>query len=158
TGASVSDTNVGSGPDVFVNYDSSIGQYIENGGVSITEPVHGLGNVTVTTAGGTSAPLTLNELDPGVGYIRDIGIVTANNQLWVADNGSPAKLNLVSITTGQTIRSIPATAVSSATNAIGNTSFFGAIQVLPSAMTLNGVSVAAGSLLAFYGPSNPDYV
>src|SRR5260370_919276 len=37
-------------------------QNSDNSGVNITEPVHGLGGVTVTTAGGTSAALSVNDL------------------------------------------------------------------------------------------------
>src|SRR5260370_18705623 len=157
-GSTVVDTAVNGGPDVFQYYDNgnSSGLYTDNGGVNITEPVHGLGSVTVTTAGGTSAQLTVNELEPGLGYLRDVAFNPANpTQLWVADNGNPAAFRLIDLTTGQQIRSIATTKVSNATNSVGNTTFFGGLQVLPSAMTLNGISVPAGSLLAFYGPSNP---
>src|SRR5260370_20587685 len=132
-GSTVVDTAVNGGPDVFQYYDNgnSSGLYTDNGGVNITEPVHGLGSVTVTTAGGTSAPLTVNELEPGLGYLRDVAFHPANpTQLWVADNGNPAKIDRIDLTTGQVQQSITLTATG-----FGSTAFFGGLQVVPSAMT-----------------------
>ena len=55
---SVVDTNTQTGPDVY--YDTSAG-YRLNGQVGLTVPLNGnvYGAVTVTTAGGTSAPYTV---------------------------------------------------------------------------------------------------
>ena len=154
-GGTATDTVGNSGVDVYnvVSGSDNTAAYLPS------EPVHGFGNVTVTTAGGTSAPLSVNELQTQFGLLRSIAFSPANpTQLWVADNGNPAQIRLIDTTTGQQIRSIPVTKVSNATNSIGNTTFFGGLQVVPTAMTLNGTAVPAGSLLAFYGPSNPDYV
>ena len=60
TGGTVTDTSASSGPDVQndVSGSDNAEVYLPN------EPVHGFGTVTTTTAGGTSAPLALNELRP----------------------------------------------------------------------------------------------
>ena len=154
TGGSVSDTAANSGPDVQ-NYISGS----DNNFVDRAEPVHGFGTVTTTTAGGTSAPLTINELQTGDGLLRSLAMNTANpTQIWVGDNGNPAALHLIDTTTGQQKQSIAITKVSNATNANGNTSFFGALQVVQQAFTLRQTPLPAGTLLVFYGPANPDYV
>ncbi|HSV15380.1 MAG TPA: hypothetical protein VLI90_14060, partial [Tepidisphaeraceae bacterium] len=160
-GGSVSDTAANSGPDVQNNVSGS-----DNTFVTLTEPVHGFGTVTTTTAGGTSAPLVLNEFETGLGLIRGIAIDPANpTHLWVADNANPAKIHLIDTTTGQPVtataqqvNAIPITNVSGATNSLGSTSFFGSIQIIPADFNLSFTPVPAGSLLVFYGPSNPDYV
>ena len=153
SGGSVSDTTSGSGPDVYSNGPDNSAVYLPS------EPVHGFGAVTVTTAGGTSAALTLNELQTGDGYLRDIAFDPSNpGRVWVADNANPAALDLLNITTGQLIASLPITKVSNATNSTGNTSFYGSTQIVPSSFKLGATTVPAGSLLVFYGPSNPDYV
>jgi hypothetical protein len=155
-GATVSDTSSSSGADV----SNANGAGHDNNAVLLTEPVHGLGNVTVTTAGGTSAPLSLNELETGDGLLRDVAFDPSNpNQLWVADNANPAVIHLIDATTGQQIRSITLSAAS-----FGASTFFGGLQVVPSTpagqtpLTLNGVLVPAGSLLLFDGATNPDRV
>ena len=60
-GATVTRHGEHAGPDVFFR------RVRQRRGSNIGEPVHGLGRVTVTTAGGTSAPLAVNELRPGLG-------------------------------------------------------------------------------------------
>ena len=142
--ASVVDTATGSGADVF----NSGG--IDNSGVNVSEPVHGFGSVTATTAGGTSAPLTLNELEPGDGLLRDVAF--AGGQLWVVDNGSPAKIHRINMATGQDLQAITLDATFGATN------FFGGMQVTTATFALNGTSVPTGSLLLFDGQTNPDRV
>ena len=152
-GGSISDTSGSGGPDVYNNSPDNSAVYLP------AEPVHGFGPVTTTTAGGTSAPLTLNEFQTGDGYIRDIAAVPGQpNELWVADNGNPAKLHLIDTTTGQDISSITITNGSGGTPNFGGTTFYGGIQVVPTSFTLGTTSVPAGSLLLFYGPPNPDVV
>ncbi len=61
-----------------------------------TLPRYGLGNVTVTTAGGTSAALALNVMRPGsdsasVGALGDVAVNAAGN-LWVSDTANPSRL------------------------------------------------------------------
>jgi hypothetical protein len=150
---SVSDTSSGAGPDVYsINPDNSA-VYLP------AEPVHGFGNVSVTTAGGTSTPLAVNEMNPGDGYLRDIAMdPTTPTQVWITDNASPAKLHLVNTATGQDVKTITLTDGTGGTPNFGSTSFFGGMQIVPATMTLNGVSVPQGSILLFDGQTNPDRV
>ena len=109
--------------------------------------------MTTTTAGGTSAPFALNEMETGDGYLRDVAMDPNNpGQVWVADNGNPAKLHLLNTATGADIRDITLTAN------FGSTAFFGGMQVVPQTFTLGVTSVPAGSLLLFDGQNNPDTI
>ena len=153
-GVTVTDTAANSGPDVVESaYNPNLG-YIDNTGVNIPEPVHGAGNVTVTTAGGRSAPLALNVFNPGVGNLGDVAAVTSSGLVWVSDSNNPGNLDLVDPTTGQVSKSI------TLTNAFGTPYLFNyaGLQVLGSAMTLGGTSVPKGSLLVFNGEPSPDQV
>ena len=159
-GGTTTDTSAGAGPDVQNNVSGS-----DNTFVDMTDPVHGFGSVTTTTAGGTSAPMTLNEMEPADGYLRDVAMDPSNpGQAWIADNGNPAKLHLVNIATGVDIRSITLTAGGGATTDFGGTSFVGGMQIVPvtpsgqTSLTLNGVAIPAGSILLFDGTTNPDRV
>jgi hypothetical protein len=145
-GATVTDSAAGSGPDVYHSGG-------ENRAVNFPIPVHGFGPVTVTTAGGTSAPLAYEVLQPGLGYLRDVAFDTTNGRLWLADNANPAHLKRIDPATGQVLQTITLTSAD-----FGSTSFFGGLQALSTAMTLNGVAVPAGSLLLFSGQTNPDRV
>jgi DNA-binding beta-propeller fold protein YncE len=129
-----------------------LGQYIYNGLASLAEPVHGFGSVTVTTAGGTSVALSLNELQTSLSYLRDVAFDKTNSSLWVVDN-DPAMISRIDAASGQVLQSIALT-----DEAFGSTSFFGGLQVAPQALTLNGVSVAAGSLLLFNGQTYFDRI
>ncbi|MBX3670121.1 MAG: choice-of-anchor D domain-containing protein [Rhodocyclaceae bacterium] len=146
-GTTVDDHVAGAGPNVF--FQSAF----DNTGVNITEPVHGLGSVTVTTDGGTSAPFALNEFDPNLGTLRDVAIDTASGAIWVGDTTNPAKLNRIDIATGAVLQSIPFTS-----GGFGSTSFLGGLQVVPAAFSLNGSNVPVGSLLVFNGSASPDRV
>ena len=160
-GGSVTDTVGNAGPDVYNTVSGS-----DNTAVYLpSEPVHGFGTVTVTTAGGTSAPIALNEMETGDGYLRDVAMDPSNpGQVWIADNGSPAKLHLVNTATGVDIRSITLTSGGGSTTDFGSTNFFGGMQIVPvtpsgqTSLTLNGVAVPAGSILLFDGETNPDRV
>ena len=145
-GGSVVDTVVNDGPDVTYRYDPALGQYIGNGLVDLAEPVHGLGTVSVTTAGGTSAALSLPEMRLGLGYLHDVAFDKTNDSLWVVDNGSPANINRIDATSGQVLQSF----------AVSDTYVIGGLQVVSQAMSLNGVSVPAGSLLLFNGYPYPN--
>src|SRR5262249_21940774 len=138
--ATVTDTSISNSPVDVVSSG------VDNGAVNIPEPQHGLGNVTVTTAGGTSAPLAVNELDPGQGYLHDVAFDTTNNRLWVVDNNNAQKIDRVDVNTGQISQSI------TLTTAFSN----GGLQVLPTSMQLNGTTVPAGSLLVSLANPNPD--
>ena len=84
-GGSVTDTAGNAGPDVYNTISGS-----DNNAVYLpSEPVHGFGTLTMTTAGGTSAPFTLNEMETGDGYLRDVAMDPSNpGQAWIADNGN----------------------------------------------------------------------
>jgi hypothetical protein len=141
-GVTVTDTAPGgAGPDVFA----------DNGRVNLVEPVHGLGSVTVTTAGGTSAALSLNELHPGLSSLGDVAFDAASGQLWVVDANSPATISRIDMASGQVQQTI---ALPSASATHG---FFSGLQVVP-AMTLGATAVPAGSLLLFSGNPSPDRV
>src|SRR5262249_41145737 len=131
----------------------------DNTFVDMTDPVHGFGTVTTTTAGGTSAPMTLNEMERADGYLRDIAMDPGHpGQAWIADNGNPAKLHLVNLATGVDIQSITFTA------SFGSTAFFGGMQIVPvtpagqTPLTLHLVAIPAGSILLFDGLTNPDQI
>jgi len=105
-GVTVPDTNVNSTIDV--TYDSSSNPYVNNGRVNLPEPLHGAGNLTVTTAGGTSAPLVLNTTATGVtNQAYDMAFDAVSGNVWIADASvGPNALRLVDLGTGQVVRSI----------------------------------------------------
>ncbi|MCC6717884.1 MAG: pre-peptidase C-terminal domain-containing protein, partial [Acetobacteraceae bacterium] len=147
-GATVVDDSGSSGPDTY--YASGA----DNSGVRIDDPMHGFGPITVTTAGGTSAAFVLNELNPALGYLRDVAFDTKAGALWLADNGNPGTVHKIDTTTGQELLSFQM-----------NTKDFGVqhlqpggMQVAPAAFTLGGTAVVSGSLLLFNGGPNPDRV
>lgn len=157
-GATVVDTQVTGGVDVYYNANFSA----QNGSASFSTtvlPRQGLGSVTVTTAGGTSAPLALTVLRPGsetttVGSLGDVAIDPTTGALWVIDATSPATISRVEPTTGQVQQTI---ALPTAT--FGSTyGYYAGLQVVPSAMTLGATPVSAGSLLLFNGYTSPDQV
>jgi streptogramin lyase len=108
----------------------------------------------------------VNEIEPGDGYLRDVAMDPSNpGQVWIADNGNPAKLHLVNTATGADIRDITFTTGGGAATDFGSTSFqTGGMQIVPvtpsgqTSLTLNGVAVPAGSILLFDGVTNPDRV
>jgi large repetitive protein len=138
-GTTLTDTAANDGPDVY-------GYYVENGTVNLDMPVHGLGTVIATTAGGSSAPLALNALNPDLGNLGDVAIEPATGAMWVIDANSPANLSRIDMATGQVLQTI------ALPNSIGAAhGYYAGLQVAPSALTLAGTSVPAGSLLLFHG-------
>ena len=109
-------------------------------------PVHGFGELTVTTAAGTSNAITPNFLSAGLGDLRDIAF--DGTHLWLAPRQSGQQLHQVSLTTGETLNSLDLPlALGTTTNGLG-------LQVLPSSLMLADinaggslVNVPAGSLL-----------
>ena len=139
-GGQVVDADAGSGPDVSYRFVH------ENDSVSLSLPTHGLGNFTVTTAGGTSAPFAANFLNPGLGDLRDLAFDGTN--FWAAAyNGQLAK---ISRTTGQTLASFPLP-LNQASSGLG-------LQVVPAGLTLGGVAIPAGSLLVSDWNGAPDRI
>ncbi|WP_404710694.1 Ig-like domain-containing protein [Sphingomonas sp. MMS24-J13] len=155
--ASVVDAQINDGPNVTGGYTGAYNgnyyqNYYDNAGANLTEPVHGTGTVTVTTAGGTSAAALLNVADPGLGYLGDVAIDTGAGTTWVVSgtNGQAA-LEQINLATGATIKTI---ALPNAT--FSNTyAQYSGLQVAPTALTLGGTAVAKGSLLLFNGYAYP---
>jgi sugar lactone lactonase YvrE len=71
---------------------------------------HGLGTVTVSTAGGTSAAFDLNviRVDVAGTSLGDLA-VDASGTLWVLDYGNPGKLQRIDRGTGAVLQSIDMT-------------------------------------------------
>ena len=90
---SVTDTNVSGGPDVRYLFAH------ENDGVDLNLPVHGFGQFTMTTAGGSSAPVSTNSLYPGLGDLRDIAF--DGTDLWLARQSG--ELRRIDLATGATL-------------------------------------------------------
>jgi hypothetical protein len=156
-GTTVTDSQVNGSADVYYNPDFSF----QNGRANFdtnTLPHHGLGNVTVTTAGGTSAALDLNLLRPGgtaaVGALGDVAVDPGTGALWVSDNTNPGHLLRIDAASGAIVQTI------TLTSAFGTpyASNLAGLQVVGQAMSLNGINVPAGSLLLFNGYPNPDRV
>jgi hypothetical protein len=118
-------------------------------------PVHGIGIVTVTTAGGTSAALALNTVRVSVAgtSLGDVA-VDASGNLWVSDYSNPGHLLKIDPATGATLQTITLTAAFN-TPALFN---LAGLQILRAPMTLGATAVPAGSLLVFNGASNPDNI
>ena len=147
-GATVVDTSVTAGPDVGYAYSGVTS-------VSVPVSVFGAGAVTVTTAGGTSAPLASGLVGPGLGNLVDVAVDASGTSVWVVDNASTGRIVKVDVATGATLASIALTAAG-----FGSTASYAGIglQVVPSAFTLGTTSVPAGSLLLFDGAPSPDRV
>jgi len=119
--------------------------------------VHGFGAVTTTTQGGTSAPLTLNEMQTATDCCARSRSRDEPDANLGGGQQQPGAAASDQYDTGADIRDINVSVVSHVTNDSGATSFFGGLQVVPSAFKLLGANIPAGDLLAFYGTPNPDY-
>jgi hypothetical protein len=98
-GTTVTDTSAANGPDVqSYNYD--------NNRVSLPEPAHGPGALTVTTAGGTSAAVTVNDVYPALGGLGDVAYDAGGKTLWVIDSNSPATISQLNAATGAVLKTI----------------------------------------------------
>jgi hypothetical protein len=153
-GASVSDAVPDGDIDVYYSADS-----VQNGSVYLNRtalPRHGLGNVSVTTAGGTSAPYALNTVRVSVAgtNLGDVA-VDASGALWVNDMANPSNLLRIDAASGQVTKTITLDASSFGSTYLAN---YSGLQVVSAAMTLGATSVPAGSLLVFNGYPNPDRV
>jgi large repetitive protein len=136
----------------------STGNSFQNGSVYINRtvlPTSGLGAVSVTTAGGTSAPLDLNFVRvtvPGT-TLGDVA-VDADGKLWISDYTNPGQLLRIEPGSGATLATIDYTAAFGTTYSYN----YAGLQVLDAAMTLGSTNVPAGSLLMFNGYANTDRV
>ncbi|MDH3461143.1 MAG: hypothetical protein OEM00_09250, partial [Burkholderiaceae bacterium] len=122
-------------------------------------PRHGIGDIKVTTAGGTSALLNLNLLrvdEAGLqgGQLGDVAIDPSTGDLWVSDYNNPGHLKRIDPASGEVLQTI------TLTSAFGlpYTYNYAGLQILDQAVTLGATNVPAGSLLVFNGYVNPDRV
>jgi len=146
-GTKVDDVAVGSGPEIYFATKA------DNTGAYFTQPRHGLGGITVNTAGGTSTVLAMNALQPLQGYLRDVAFDSATGAIWIANNASPASISRLDSNTGEVVQAIVVN-----TTDFGSTSFYGGMQFVTEAFSLNGTNVPVGSLLVFNGWPNADRV
>ena len=156
TAATVTDTPADPGNiDVYYNIDFSA----QNGRTTINRialPIHGAGNVTVSTAGGTSAALDLNLVQVAVAgtSLGDVAIDPNTGAMWVSDYTSPGHILRIDQATGAVLQTITLTADFGTTYTYN----YAGLQIAPSAFSLGGTNVPAGSLLVFNGYANPDRV
>ena len=130
--------------DVYYDGEQNRSAYLDRTAL----PSHGLGAVSVTTAGGTSAALDLNELLPvGTGSLGDVALSPAG-ALWVMDSANPGHVLRLDAASGQVLQSIVLTDADYGSTYAAN---YAGLQVLPQAMSLGATSVPAGSLLVFNG-------
>jgi hypothetical protein len=142
-GGSLTDTAQGTGPDVFSSATRA----------NVDAPVHGFGTFTMTTPGGTSAPLALNHLNVGE-LLRDLAYDPTTGRLWIATNDNPAQIHRLNPATGVSEFSFDLTAAG-----FGTATFFGGLQILPSGIaSLGGTAVPAGSLLIINGQATNDRI
>jgi uncharacterized protein YjiK len=153
SGSSVQDDAAqGNHIDVYYDGEQNGSAYLDRSAL----PNHGLGNVSVTTAGGTSAPLALNNLQVTVQgtSLGDVAIDPVSGAMWVSDYSNPGHLLRIDTGSGDVLQTL------TLSNAYGvpYTYNYAGLQILDQAVSLGGTSVAAGSLLVFNGYANPDRV
>ena len=108
---------------------------------------HGFGDLTVQTAGGTSAAVAVNWLHPALGQLQDVAFDATANEFIVSNGSQYHRLNPV---TGAVLGSVDLP--DAFTNAVG-------LQILPAAIaSLGGTAVAAGSLLITDGDASFDKI
>ena len=142
-GGSATDTSTSGSP---INVFNIGGNASDNDAVNLVPVRSGFGDLTVTTAGGTSQPFATNLLHPGLGGLHDMAYDPSTGEV-IVTNGS------------QFHRVDPATGTVAASLAMpdGNTNNIG-LQILPVAMTLGTTVVAAGNLLVTDGDASTDKV
>lgn len=152
SGGSVTDASTDDNADVYYSFHDGASQ--ENGRLTLKGSnvlVHyGVGVVTVTTAGGTSGALTLNQVLPGTattrtGTLYDVAFAS-DGTMWVS--GAGGNIQRVDTATGLVQQTLALGVYANVTtgNYLGEVS---GLQVLPQGITLAGVAVPAGSLLVF---------
>src|SRR5262249_47609197 len=114
----VTDTSVSTGPNVFS------GVAFDNDAVNLTLPVAGPGTLTVTTAGGTAAPISWNVASPALpSNSRLVDVASNGTTLWVG-NDSTGKIHRINPATGAELGSF--------TIPVQNSGNLG-LQILPAA-------------------------
>jgi hypothetical protein len=123
--------------------------------VDLALPVGGPGTFTMTTAGGTSAPVPWNVVSPVLAAtVLDVAYNAAANEMLVVSVGT-ALIYRLNPTTGAQIGTFPVPVSNS--NNIG-------LDITPVAFTLRDtgsatdVPIPAGSLIVFNGGPNPDRI
>ena len=135
-GAVVTDDNVNGTIDVYNHNDQNQRAQLN----SDTLRYFGLGGVSVSTAGGTSAPLVHNVLRPGnatgtFGALADVAVDQATGALWTIDVANPDRLMRLDRGTGEVLQTIT---LDAATYGNQHSGGYAGLQVLPQAMTLAG--------------------
>ena len=158
SGAAVADS-AALGNDIDVSSDDAF----QNASAYLNRdalPAYGAGNVSVSTAGGTSAPLLLNAMRVPVEgtNLGDVAIdprAAGSGAIWVSDMANPTWLRRIDPANGQTLQTIALSNANFGSQYMGN---YAGPQILGSGMTLGTTPVAAGSLLVFNGNPGPDRV
>ena len=101
-------------------------------------PPLGAGDLTVTTAGGTSAPATYNFINVNLGRLYAVASDLDTGDLLVI-NSSDARIHRIDSTTGVDLGVVA--------NGLGIS--FGGLDVLDNAVSLNSTALPAGTLLVF---------
>ena len=154
-GATVVDTPaLGNNVDVYYDGDQNGSAYINRSALAS----HGLGGVTVTTAGGSSAALALNLVQVAPAeqgpYLGDVAIDPVSGAMWVSDYNNPGHLKRIDPASGAVLQTLEMTAGYGTPYTYNHAG----LQILGVDMTLGGTNVPAGSLLVFSGYANPDRV
>ena len=144
--ASILDTSPNTGPDVF-----SSGTLI-----NLSLPVAGAGNFTITTAGGTSAPISFNSVSPALAAtVVDVAYNSAASELLVATTGAGGLIYRINPATGAQVGSFAIPGQNS-----GNLG----LDITPVGFSMHdvtsntNVAIPSGSLIVFNGVFNPDRI
>ena len=120
---------------------------VDNDGANVAMTAFGPGQASIRTAGGTSAPLAWNVINPALGAnLYDVAFEASSGNLLVATSTEIKRLNAA---TGATLGSFAMPGGSS-----GNMG----LQVVPAAFTLGSTAVPAGSLLVVNGGVSNDKI
>ena len=133
-GQIVTDSAANSGPDVYYSGTQA----------SVTLPAHGLGAWTVTTAGGTSAPLAMNVTHGDYNAALYDVAVDGAGAIWTSTTNDLKKIDPA---TGATLASFPMP---------GGYSYLTGLQIVGAGLTLGATAIPAGSLLVLNGYQNSD--
>lgn len=119
-------------------------------------PYHGVGAVTVTTAGGTSEALQVGQtrVQLGSNSLADLAIDPRSGAVWVSDTELPSHLLRIDPASGAVLQSLTLPNK-------GGWFDFGAyhgIHVLGQAITMGSTNLAAGSILLFDGNASSNRV
>ncbi|HNO88928.1 MAG TPA: pre-peptidase C-terminal domain-containing protein, partial [Rhodocyclaceae bacterium] len=157
TGSSFADTLIDAADanevvNVWYDYGQNNSVYLRRSAIN----THGFGSVTVTTAGGTSAPAEVNfvRLDLGTNKaLGDVAVDRTTGALWALDYNRPYELHRIDPGNGRIVQTIVAPVLTAGEDYAYN---YAGLQVAPTAFKLGTTDVPAGSLLLFNGYGVPD--